>query len=234
MQSTKRFWDNNYFPKWCTGCGTFGVDLCARCITKLPVIHFQRCVVCHRHSEYGITHKNCLATISHTPRYCYSLFHYQEIVRTMVRTAKFYPDIRLIPALLDCVPLSLHLELLTLMRSVIVDALVPIPSSPSLYLWRGYNPPDTIAQIISNWFSVPIAHIFQSSKKRILQSHTPLRKRDTAISGAFVIQKKTILQKRYLLIDDVVTTGATLREATKIVQKSGGEVVGWVTLCRSF
>ena len=98
------------------------------------------------------------------------------------------------------------------------DYLVPVPLHKRRYAERGYNQSEILASGISKVSSVPVAKRKWLSRVRQTPSQTglTLEQREENVRGAFALSnrgKKEFHNKRLLIIDDVMTTGATLASA---------------------
>ncbi len=112
------------------------------------------------------------------------------------------------------------------------DCIVPIPLFPTRQRERGYNQALLLAQLISLHFDIPLS---PNSLKRIhhteTQTHFSEKERWTNILDAFRIKNSTeIDDKNILLVDDLLTTGATTSEASRMLKKTGAQTVGVLTL----
>lgn len=111
------------------------------------------------------------------------------------------------------------------------DLLVPVPLHSARLRERGYNQ----AQLIAETISQPLGLVLNTSLKRI--RHTPYqarcsqKQRWTNISGAFRIKHPEQFKKKTILVvDDLLTTGATLSEAAKALKTAGACRVDALTL----
>ncbi len=105
-----------------------------------------------------------------------------------------------------------------------VDAVVPVPSHWLRRLWRGYDPASTLARELAGQLRLPCERRWLYRAR-----HTPqqTRQRSAAdrrgnVLNAFAVRKGVSLKGRaLLLIDDVMTTGSTLREAARPLVRAG-------------
>lgn len=113
------------------------------------------------------------------------------------------------------------------------DCVLPIPSSTKRLAERGYNPALLIARAVAprhchaDWLQRPMDHPPQRSLKRAERLHN--------VRGAFAPNAKRALGlngKRVLLVDDVMTTGATLHEAARVLHRAGAATVSALVLAR--
>lgn len=116
----------------------------------------------------------------------------------------------------------------TVISHIEFDYIVPIPLHWSRYAWRGYNQANEMARVISQKSGKPIAHLLYRSRYTPFQSRFKGKYRNENVAGIFSLKDKDISAyngKRILLIDDVMTSGATIYEAGKILQKIRPEIV---------
>lgn len=222
---------------WCVGCGVPGVYICSNCAKTLPFIRFQRCAVCHGVSDYGKTHISCAKQTTNTASYIYSFLNYYGIVRSIMRKAKFYPDPALFKALIASIPLRFHLDMVTVIRRNGIGGIVPIPVSNIQRNWRGYNQSRLFAEYLGFLLEIPVFDALIRTGEYALQSQTKPIARPKNISGLFNVCNKAIKKignSPILLCDDIITTGSTLREASKILTTRNIRCQCWVTVCRSF
>ncbi len=112
------------------------------------------------------------------------------------------------------------------------DCLVPIPLSAARLRERGYNQALLLAQELSQSFKIPL-----STNNLIRIRHTPTqtlldeKQRWTNIKGAFRIKNSCEFKdKSILIIDDLLTTGATASEAARVLKECPTQKVGVLTV----
>ena len=111
------------------------------------------------------------------------------------------------------------------------DFLVPIPLFVSHLRERGYNQSELLSHAISTHFKIPIADNLKRCRKHISQTRLSQKERWTNVQGAFTIKRKSAIKnKNILLIDDLLTTGATTSEAARSLKNNGAKKVGVLTL----
>ena len=108
------------------------------------------------------------------------------------------------------------------------DLIVPVPIHSSKLKKRGYNQAEMFAIGLSEGLEVPYEpHILRRLKKSKSQTEKGKAERLSDIEGAFsVVQQDKIVSKRVLLVDDVITTGATVEVCTSVLQEAGCKSVG--------
>ncbi len=115
-----------------------------------------------------------------------------------------------------------------------VDVAVPIPIHRSRLLERGFNQSEELARVLCERVSLPLeTRAIVKTKKTKDQVDLPEDRRFANLEGSFfVTSPNAIAGKRVLLIDDVMTTGATLNEAAKTLREAGASAVFGYTLSR--
>jgi ComF family protein len=115
------------------------------------------------------------------------------------------------------------------------DAIVPVPMHWSRRLWRGTNSPQTIAERFAAQLGIPLAaHLLARRRRTAPQTSLSANKRLANVRGAFRARgHRDLPGSRLLLIDDIMTTGATVNEAAKMLSRAGASFIGIVVLARA-
>jgi len=113
-------------------------------------------------------------------------------------------------------------------------SIIPIPLFLKRLKWRGFNQSEEIAKILAGYFEMPF---LQDALIRIKdtrpQIELPKEERAKNIKDAFMCQHpKKIKNINIILFDDVYTTGATMREAAKILKRAGAKQIIGLTVAR--
>lgn len=211
------------FPRFCIGCGKYGTDLCKKCYRELSIAE-QICPECGIESSMGWTHPKCQKKIGMDG--LIAIYDYQDkTIRGLIDGIKFDFNKGLIKAMLKNFRFETGIEF---------DFLVPVPLHYYRENWRGFNQAEEIARVIEKGMKVPTKRILIRERRTKQQSLMGSRKeREENIRGAFEIReedKKLLLEKRVLLIDDVFTSGADMRECTRVLKKAGVEMVWGLAL----
>jgi len=114
-----------------------------------------------------------------------------------------------------------------------LDGIVPVPSSMKRLRERGFNQSLLIARAIANETGTPLLmDVLAKEKETPPQTALSARERLLNLKNAFVIKGK-VDGLRLFLLDDVMTTGATVTECSKVLIKAGAKEVIVLTLARS-
>lgn len=112
-----------------------------------------------------------------------------------------------------------------------IDALVPVPLHSTKERDRGFNQSELIARRLSELSGVPVAPMLQRTRRTVSQTTLSGRKRRENVANVFAVdpawQPRPGL--RYVLIDDVRTTGATLGSCAGVLEAHGAARVGVLT-----
>ncbi len=113
------------------------------------------------------------------------------------------------------------------------DIIMPVPLAYRRMIHRGYNQATLLARPIARAYGVRLDVTSVRRKYRDDMGHKNARQRRENISGVFVVKnKQKIVGKNILLVDDVMTTGATFAELRRVLKRAGAAGVYGVTFCR--
>ena len=145
-----------------------------------------------------------------------------------------FPTDKLIQALKYGGQLALAKLLGDLLTKAVIDqarpeAILPMPLHPARLKTRGFNQALEIAKVISKQLAIPLAlGIAQRVANTTPQASLPLDARHKNIKGAFACDQD-LHGQRIAVVDDVMTSGATLNELAKILKRAGAAQVDvWV------
>lgn len=115
------------------------------------------------------------------------------------------------------------------------DLLVPVPLHWTRLFARRYNQAGLLAHAIHAAGGPPVAPDWLIRRRRTpSQGRLGARARARNVRGAFVLRRgRSVEGKRLVIIDDVLTTGATVEECARVLRREGAEFVGVLTLARA-
>lgn len=221
------------FPPHCLLCGApgnDGMELCLRCRNELPVNR-----LCCRQCALPLTAtanqpRICGACIALPPAFdlCLTPFIYRTPLDSLISGFKFRQNLsngRLLSQLLLAFLLKQGVEM--------PDLIIPVPLHRSRITERGFNQSLEIARYLCRQLHLPLN--FTSCVR--VQATPPQitlekRRRLSNLKGAFEI-RGNISCHHLVLLDDVVTTGATVTELAKLLKKHGAKRVDVWALART-
>ncbi len=216
------------FPKLCVGCKKSGTLLCDECQLKVQYIYAQVCPVCRGESIGGRTHPGCQTKWGIDG--LISLAYYRGPVRNLIRQLKYHGATVTQELITQLIRTYSQHESLYLPPAIITS--IPLFSTNQNH--RGFNQADVIAQALSTSTHYPfVPDILKRSKNTPSQTKLTKLQRQQNMLGAFQINtSENIKNATFIVVDDVFTTGATLREAAKTLKHSGASNVYGFTVAQ--
>jgi len=113
--------------------------------------------------------------------------------------------------------------------------LLPVPLEKRKLKWRGFNQSEEIGKEISKFLNIPLINdILFKIKETLPQVELSEKEREENIKGVFIIRnRKKISGKKILLVDDVYTTGSTMKECAQLLKKAGAKEVIGIVIARA-
>ena len=224
-------WLDLVFPASCVGCGSWGGYICPDCLNKVGSIDIPICPECGKPSVYGKTHHRCKRVWGMDG--LVAALPYRGLVKHLLGKYKY----RLVKQLTDeLVELVFSYGDLTPLqdRNWMVLA---VPLHKKRRRWRGYNQAYELAKGIAkrgDWQLVKEGVLERSVYSKPQTSFSGKERRQN-VSGAFILGDitKELTKQPILLVDDVWTTGASMRECTKVLKRNGVKEVWGLVVART-
>lgn len=157
------------------------------------------------------------------------LFRKENTVRKVVHAMKFHGNTEL------CLMMGrqMGLDLLASGRFDDVDVLMPVPLHWLRKLWRGYNQSELLCRGIGDVLKVPVcSDAVVRHRYTRQQSLQQGQQRNDNVADAFRLRKASkIAGKHVLLVDDVVTTGATVSACANAIADADGVSISVAAFC---
>ena len=152
----------------------------------------------------------------------FAAFRYTFPSDILVAAAKYRGDLAMTRTLGTLLAGAIHAQISPAALKNI-DLALPIPLAPSRQAERGYNQAAEIARVVAKALSLPLASDLMRTRETEKQADLPLKQRARNVRDAFSAAslERPLAGKHVLLIDDVMTTGATLNEAAKALKDAG-------------
>lgn len=213
------------FPPACLGCARRGTVLCDECKRGLPYLPEGVCARCAGHRTARGVCRGCrqLSPRLHSVR---AAFTYDGAARAAVLALKFRSGRHLAPLMGELMRGALARQPLD------ADLVVPVPLSPGRLRARGYNQALLLAREVAS--GLPKAELqpgtLQRSDRKPQQSLSA-PERLANLRGALFCDTP-LSGKRVIVVDDVVTTGATLSACADALASAGAARVWGVAFAR--
>lgn len=215
---------------------------CALCGGPLPTGHL--CPDCRRALREAPTHPRCprcgeefpgldadpaapcAACRAHPPAYRRALIalRYDDHARALIHTFKYHRGIHLAPDLARLLRATLRREVPDLTFS----ALVPVPITRAKLRARGYNQADLLARTLARRLGLPCLRRLLVRHDTGIFSQTRLHRAERLANAreayALAPRAPSLTGLRLLLVDDVMTTGATAQACAEALASAGAEV----------
>lgn len=215
------------FPRKCFGCGKEGKYICTLCFSKLKTPGLI-CPICKISANHGITHFVCKKQSGLSG--LVSLWKYDGAIRKAILALKYKFAFDIARELAEISAQKLK-EFPYLPKKAI---LVPVPLHTKRENWRGFNQSEEIGKLIAKdkkWQFIPDLLI----RKKLTIPQTELRgeERTKNIKEVFSLNpNQQSPNASVILFDDVWTTGSTLKEACRVLKRSGTKTVWGLTIAR--
>ena len=214
------------FPPLCLGCGEFNEDLskiCPKCLGQIEPFEYPLCLNCRSFVPKGIVCPVC--TDKTTLLFAYA--NYQPPLKDIIIQFKF----RGITSPAKTFAELTNQKYESSMKKLQADALIPIPLHPSRFSFRGYNQAELFADELSKLSGLPVmADVLYRIKRGRPQARLEFKKRIANIHEAYKVKDFDNKARQIILVDDVVTSGATVLEAKKCLENADYKVVAIISI----
>lgn len=217
------------FPKFCLGCGYVGSYLCRSCFEKLKPSEQDVCLYCKKPSLFGLTHVNCINKLNVDG--LITIYQYNPILKKIIKNIKY----RLATQVWEDFYKTIAPEVISklgfyknLSRNLVIQ---PIPLSKIKYNERGFNQAKFISEYFQKFLHFPIIDLLIKKEETLSQAQMKnKRARYLNTKGTFLGER--CVHPYVILVDDVVTSGSTVKEAAKILKRFGAKKVYVLALAK--
>lgn len=220
------------FPVRCTGCGKEGWYICEKCegfLSENALI----CPACGQSSLTGVCHEKCKT------RYgldgLTSMWEFDGVLKLLVHEVKYNGVTHAVKEIVE-----------KMMGVAIEDSMrfgdFLLFSQSAEYTWvpmfrkkertRGFNQAMLIAKEFAKYTKGESANLLVKARETKDQADLKREERLQNVRGVFCVKAQN-LSERVVLVDDVWTTGATMRECCAVLKKAGAKEVWGLTIART-
>jgi len=198
------------FPISCIGCGLRGYGLCSTCIASLP----------------------SAPRLSYTQ---YASFHYRHpFVKAAIRQLKYHRRSETARALVEAMREGTieHLSSLLQTTAQSICIFVPVPTDRARSRERGFSPTARIAEWILPAVpgSIVYPNLLHKTRHTKPQAKLTRRERLHNVVHTFVCKTELDSHALYIVVDDVITTGATCAEAERALRLAGARHIACIAI----
>lgn len=209
-----------FFPNRCAVCGKLAdadAAVCEDCAPdKLSIS--DECCRCGKPGSHCV----CTGAGWHFKR-CVSLFLYGDKGRELIRRYKYYGRKDLAPYLAE----NLTKKVLSQYRTVTFDRIVPVPMTAQSLKERGYDQAGILAREMGRRMNIPVdEHLLYRAFESLPQHKLDQKQRFINAGRSYhPMEGRSVMGENILLVDDVMTSGATLEACACCLLHIGAEKV---------
>ena len=226
-----------FFPKRCVNCKKVGDYICPDCFSRLSFDTEDICPECSRPAISGITHPKCKKKYSLEGTFTAVVFN--KTAKKLLYQFKYRPYLT-----------DLKVTLTDLMHESLIQneefervyagqgnklLIVPVPLYKAKQRMRGYNQAEILGREMAGKLGLPMTNALLRTRDTRSQVGLDKTERRENLREAFGLKdglNAEVRDKSVFLIDDVLTTGATLSEAGKALRRAGSEKVWGIALAK--
>lgn len=217
-------------PPLCVGCGQEGQTICFACQQTEIIPYGEHCGFCARLSSLCRTCSHCRAS---APRHVWVVTDYIDVAKDLVQAYKFghirAAALPLAQMMTDRLSDFLSSEEVSKLNYLVV----PVPTATTRVRQRSFDHSVLLAQKIGVILRLDSANVL-SRKSQIRQVGAKRPQRIAQAVGVYDAWRPDKIRGRnILLIDDVITTGATLKSATKVLRANGARRIDALVFAKS-
>ena len=225
------------YPRVCPGCGEPsdrpGRHLCWACFQRVDLHSRSLCSICGHPAEGDLAHAFvCGACRDVKPAFdrARAAGHFHGLLRELIHQFKYEQALWLKHDLADLLAgcLSAHFS------ASEIDVVVPVPLHPVRLRERSYNQAGLLARELAGRINrrFDARSLVRIRKTESQTQYDASHRRMNALGAFAVASPEWVTQRCVLLVDDVMTTGATLSECARMLKKAGAHKVWAATVAR--
>lgn len=204
-------------------------SFCPECLESLPLLRGVRCPGCGGELDGVLAIcPQCLKMPPRPWKNAISLMQMRGNGEKAVYALKFSGNRAMARALAE-----IAAPLLSQPDFSDVDMIVPVPLHWRRYFQRSYNQSELLAKMLTRYLAKPCCQPLKRIRPTVRQATLTREERLKNLQGAFAVTRPAqVAGRKILLVDDVLTTGATLHAAAAALLSAGAESVVVFTVAR--
>lgn len=214
------------FPPVCAGCGDAHYRFCPKCVQQVIKTNLRHCPFCGDVLPRAFKPHSC-SHQTHIDRALVWGLHSGPL-RVALHQFKYRRDLGLADTF------ARYLISIFSTVQVHIDLVIPVPLAKKRYQERGYNQAALLAAAFSGQLGMRCR---PAAAKRIIETKSQvglnIEQRRENVAGAFWADNRKVFGKSVLLIDDVLTTGATLNACAQALKQAGAQQVIALAVARA-
>ena len=228
------------FPVECVNCSKEEEWLCKKCFRKIEFNDKQLCLICKKENIFGKICDKCEKSYTLDGVWVAGFLR-DQLTQKLIKSLKYYfaRDIAEVLGIFmnffmrDLINKSRFLEVQSLPKIFLnfnKTLIIPVPLHPKRKRWRGFNQSELLAKNIANYLNLEMSNkLIRVKYKKAQAKITAKQERMQNIKDCFKWTGKDLGKQNIIIVDDIVTTGSTLNEMSRILkQNNAGEVWGLV------
>ena len=218
-----------FLPPACLLCGQLLPPLfdpqgfCPECLATMPPLGSSHCSCCRQPFPASSSQHLCATCLQRPPAFStvHAACSYQERVKDAIHQLKYRNQVNLAQPLGKLLNKALKVAEVGFRP----DCIIPVPLHPDRLKQRGYNQALEISRPLARKMQVPIdTTLLQRALKPPPQHGLTAAQRRRNLRNAFIVTTTTSA-RNILLVDDVMTTGETVRECCRVLTKNNNTEV---------
>lgn len=235
---------NLLFPIQCLNCNQEDVWLCSACINDIITKphHQTTCPICNIQGyKNGDVCPTCQKEYSLNKIFIAADYE-NELIQKLIKTFK-YNFVKNLNSPIAEIMINYFKQINSINQSTSINFVISSPLSKKRLRWRGFNQSELLAQIIAeklNYNYLP--DLIVKTKHTEEQAELNREQRLKNVKNVFQVNRKYLAQRPaaggalsgyFLIIDDVITTGATLGEMAKVLKSNGVKEIWALVLAKN-
>lgn len=218
-----------FFPRFCVGCGYIGVYVCKQCEGNLVRVKKNSCYYCEQPSFLGLTHPRCRRDRGIDGHL--SVYLYTNLFKKLLHESKYKGSFIVLKSLISLLGREAF-EDVGAWKRLFNPLITHVPLHENRLKQRGFNQAEIIAERYSYMNEIQSTNcLFRVLDTPHLANIKDMQERKKQIKNAFIFTGHSVPQS-VIVVDDVVTTGATVLECAKVLKKEGVQTVLTISLAK--